>query len=266
MTIDGNYDGKITIQKGQGISQAIRDELGLTQEECNKLGGSIWTKIFQQVETQNKQGQIYKGGSDLKGPTNKNFIVHPDQVIEFSKEIWNNIVQLVNDKLGKNIEKLESAPEVDPNPPSKDLNPPSKDQNPPASDLNPPKTGDEALKREGCFSCVSSGDLKKYTIRVADTDSKITKDITYNSDGSVSKYDVIEYNTDGNLIKWTRYNSDGSVESYSRNEYDDKGNDTKNIYYKPDGSVKFYVINEHDTEGNLIKCTRYNPDGTIDND
>ena len=31
MALDGNYDGMITIRRGQGISQAIRDELGLTQ-------------------------------------------------------------------------------------------------------------------------------------------------------------------------------------------------------------------------------------------
>ena len=78
MAIDGNYDGKIAIQKGQGISQAIRDELGLTQAECNKLGGSIWAMIFEQVEAQNQQGKIYSGGSDLNGAVGKNFVVHSE--------------------------------------------------------------------------------------------------------------------------------------------------------------------------------------------
>lgn len=102
MAGDGMIDGKFTIKRGQGISQAIRDELGLTQEQCNKLGKSVWTQIFAQVEAQNKKGKIYDGGSNGFAGGN-NFVVHPDQVIEFSKEIWGNIVKLVNDKLGTNI-------------------------------------------------------------------------------------------------------------------------------------------------------------------
>lgn len=103
MAGDGRIDGKMVIQRGQGISQAIRDELGLTQEQCNKLGKSVWTKIFEQVEAQNQQGKIYDGGSDAFGKTSENFVVHKGQIIEFSENIWNNIVKLVNDKLSTNI-------------------------------------------------------------------------------------------------------------------------------------------------------------------
>lgn len=107
MAGDGVIDGKFTIKSG-GISQAIRDELGLTQDECNKLGKSVWTQIFEQVKAQDQQSNIYEGGSDAWGNHNENFIVYKDQVIEFSKEIWANIVKLVNDKLDKNIQVSES--------------------------------------------------------------------------------------------------------------------------------------------------------------
>ena len=103
MAGDGVIDGKFTIRSG-GISQAIRDELGLTQDECNKLGKSVWTQIFEQVKAQDQQSNIYEGGSDAWGSPKENFKVYKDQTIEFSKEIWANIVKLVNDKLGKNIQ------------------------------------------------------------------------------------------------------------------------------------------------------------------
>lgn len=103
MAGDGVIDGRFTIKSG-GISQAIRDELGLTQDECNKLGKSIWTKIFEQVKAQDQQSNIYEGGSDAWGSPKENFKVYKDQTIEFSKEIWANIVKLVNDKLDKNIQ------------------------------------------------------------------------------------------------------------------------------------------------------------------
>ena len=109
MSGDGAINGKFTIKSGQGISQAIRDELGLTQEECNKLGKSVWTQIFEQVKAQNEQSKIYDGGSDAWGDFHKNFVVGVNQSIEFSKEIWANIVKLVNDKLGKNIQVAEGG-------------------------------------------------------------------------------------------------------------------------------------------------------------
>ncbi len=45
----------------------------------------------------------------MSGPTNQNYVVHPNQIIEFSKEIWAKIVKLINDKLGTNIEATEGG-------------------------------------------------------------------------------------------------------------------------------------------------------------
>lgn len=100
---DGKIDGKIIIQRNQGISQAIRDELNLTQEQCNSLGKSVWTKIFEQVDEQQKKGDIYEGSNDAFSDSPPNYVVHENQKIEFSADIWENIVKLVNDKLGTTI-------------------------------------------------------------------------------------------------------------------------------------------------------------------
>ncbi|MCM1009789.1 MAG: hypothetical protein NC390_02780 [Fusobacterium sp.] len=117
---DGNNDGKFKIQRGQGISQAIASELGLNSQQCRKLG-SVWNEIFKEVDKQNQQTQIYAGGNNLHGQTNKNYVVHTNQVIEFSKEIWAKIVQLVNEKLGTDIQTGETtAPPAATNPPAAD--------------------------------------------------------------------------------------------------------------------------------------------------
>ena len=112
MVSDGRIDGQFKIDRGQGLSQAIRDELGLTPTDCDKLG-SVWTKIFEQVDEQQKKNidegksKIYSGGNDLSGSSSSNYVVQVDQVVTFSREIWDSIVKLVNDKLGKNIESVE---------------------------------------------------------------------------------------------------------------------------------------------------------------
>ena len=109
MAIDGNYDGEITLKNGMGITQGIRDELGLTKEDCKKMNRSVWTEILDCVVEQNNQNPIYKGGSDINGLNTRNFMVYHGDVIKFSKDIWNKIVQIVNNALGKNIEKLETT-------------------------------------------------------------------------------------------------------------------------------------------------------------
>ena len=113
---DGVNDGRFTIKNG-GLSQAIRDELGLTQADCKKLKLSVWNQIFAEVKADNETqgGKIYSGGSDLTGAVNKNFIVQKDQVIEFSKTTWDNIVRIVNNALGKEIKTpTTEAPEIPP--------------------------------------------------------------------------------------------------------------------------------------------------------
>lgn len=101
MTGDGRIDGKFVVKSS--LTLAISEELGLTQEQKKQLGGSVWSEIMKQVAAQNQQTKIYDGGSDLYGKTNENFVVRKNQEIEFSTEIWGNIVNLVNNKLGTKI-------------------------------------------------------------------------------------------------------------------------------------------------------------------
>ena len=48
-------DGRFIIKSG-GITQGIQKELGLTKEECKKLG-SIWTQIINEFDGKNPAGR-----------------------------------------------------------------------------------------------------------------------------------------------------------------------------------------------------------------
>ena len=263
MAIDGNYDGIITIKKGQGLSQAISKELGLTQEECNKLGLSVWTQIFEQVEAQNNEGQIYRGGNDLKGPTNKNFIVDPDQVIKFSKDIWNKIVDIVNDNLqGKNIAKLGTDPnppvENPPvnNPPNADPNPPVENTNPPANE--PPKVDPNPPVKENPPEADANPPTNEKKPELAGQKVQVGENfVEYDENG----YEVEIYDSKGNMTRAIRRNADGSIKFYDDYEKDDKGNTTRHIGRNADGSIKFYYDIEYDDEGNETKRTKRDADG-----
>lgn len=92
-------DGRFNIERGQGLSQAIIKELGIeaNSDDAKKLN-SVWGKIFNLVEAENNTRQngnkIYSGGSDIKGPTSKNFVMTIGQAVDLSN-IWEQIKTLV---------------------------------------------------------------------------------------------------------------------------------------------------------------------------
>ena len=97
-------DGRFIIKSG-GITQGIQKELGLTKEECKKLG-SIWTQIINEFDGKNN-GQKNMTVTNNRGKSvdsSTNYFVYKNAVIEFSKESWQKIVNLVNKALDKNIE------------------------------------------------------------------------------------------------------------------------------------------------------------------
>ena len=94
---DGIYDGKIRIQKGQGLTQAIAGELGLNEADCKKLG-SVWLEAIELAE----QSGAFKDGSVFS----RNTVLHEGDEFEFDTNVWNQIVDKVNNKLDKNIKKI----------------------------------------------------------------------------------------------------------------------------------------------------------------
>ena len=108
-------DGYFKISQGSCFSKAIVKELGLNPDDTKKMG-SIWSKIFAIAERENM------GNLDL---------VVTGQEFKFSETGWKEIIDLVNEKLGKNIQPASTKSDSDPEPEVK--TPPA----PPAPSVKP---------------------------------------------------------------------------------------------------------------------------------
>lgn len=107
---DGRIDGKFVIQKGNGITQGIANELGLSKQECKQIGGSIWTQVIQ--EFNNSSNMQVQNNNGINPNSDNNFMVHENAVVTLSKECWTKIVTHINNALGKNIQ-VEDAENIE---------------------------------------------------------------------------------------------------------------------------------------------------------
>ena len=107
---DGRIDGHFRIDKG-GITQGIQKELGLSSQECKQLG-SVWTQIINEFDDSNNM-QVSNNKNETPNKSN-NYEVHKDAIVQFSKNCWKRIVDLVNKTLHKNIqiEEVENVEET----------------------------------------------------------------------------------------------------------------------------------------------------------
>lgn len=94
---------ELHIQKNQGITSAIKTELKKQGYDTNKITGSIWSGIMNEVSNQNTQNiqqgkkAIFTGGTNLYGDSHKNFVVK-EGIIELAQNVWNKIISLVTGK------------------------------------------------------------------------------------------------------------------------------------------------------------------------
>lgn len=281
MAIDGNYDGQIRINKKQGITQAIRDELGLSANEAKKLGSSIWKKILEQVDLQNCQDKA-SGQKGLKKSKKKyGYHVTTGQVIKFSAEIWNRIVDIVNKKLNKTIGKLkteqsskgsvaEVKQEVEESSVASSKNDKveqgkdvkelfAKDPNPPKND--DPSAFEEIPKENYRYSLLNQDEKVGYIKKEVDEKGNLVKLVDYNLDGVVEGYDKREYDENNNMTTLISYSPDGQVQSCLLLEYDESGLITKDKYYD---SCDSCLVREFENGKKIIKSyTEKNCNGII---
>lgn len=106
--VDGRIDGHFRIDKG-GITQGIQKELGLSSQECKQLG-SVWTQIINEFDDSNNM-QVSNNKNETPNKNN-NYEVHKDAIVQFSKDCWKRIIDLVNKTLHKNIQ-IEEAENIE---------------------------------------------------------------------------------------------------------------------------------------------------------
>ena len=101
---DIKTDGKFIIENG-GITQGIQKELNLSDEECNQLQkNSVWDEIVKEFNDFNN----VTIESDAKSSDNNSI---QNAVVQFTRESWQRIVNIVNRVLHRNIELEETEEE-----------------------------------------------------------------------------------------------------------------------------------------------------------
>ena len=130
----------ISIQSGQGITQAIKAKIEGSGQKISNNDLSVWQDVMREVKTAQESGsQIYSGGDDVDQLNNKqnwktDFKVAAGQVIQLVENVWNRIVELLTGKkpevaqetpkeppkLEKSEVKLAPEPKID-NPPELDI-------------------------------------------------------------------------------------------------------------------------------------------------
>ncbi len=130
----------ISIQSGQGITQAIKAKIEGSGQKISNNDLSVWQDVMREVKTAQESGsQIYSGGNDVDQLNNKqnwktDFKVAAGQVIQLAENVWNRIVELLTGKkpevtqetpkeppkLEKSEVKLAPEPKID-NPPELDI-------------------------------------------------------------------------------------------------------------------------------------------------
>ena len=118
----------ITIQQGQGITQAIASNLGLSKADCKKIDLSIWQQVMTLVDQNNIQNlnnnrsTLFSGTNNVdkigdKSSYDTNFLVHTGQKIQIEDGIWSKIKQLLTGnaaevKTSENTQQTKNSSDV----------------------------------------------------------------------------------------------------------------------------------------------------------
>ena len=96
MVSDGKIDGTFLVKSQQSFYNAISNELGLTENEMNKLSGSVWDNIYSILNEDENTSQINLDRSET-----------PPVLVTVSKNKFKEIIDLVNKNLNKNIKMYD---------------------------------------------------------------------------------------------------------------------------------------------------------------
>lgn len=111
---------EINVTTGQGITQAIASNLGLSKDDCKKIKLSTWQSVMTLVDEantkriSNNESSIFAGGNDVKGIGDKstwksNFVVHSGQVLHIEDSVFDKIKQLLGAGGAKESEEVSNT-------------------------------------------------------------------------------------------------------------------------------------------------------------
>lgn len=108
---------QINIGQGQGITQAIASHLGMSKDDCKKVGLAQWQQVMTLVDQNNTQNKadskesIFTGGNNVQDLGNKanwktDFVVQQGTV-EIQQSFWDKIVAILKPSAAANTEAAE---------------------------------------------------------------------------------------------------------------------------------------------------------------
>ena len=114
---------QISVSTGQGITQAIASQLGMSKDDCKKVGLDKWQQVMTLVDQNNAQNKanneksIFSGGNNVQNINKKenwktDFVVHPNDTIEIKQSFWDKIVALLRPSAAATPAKTETAEEA----------------------------------------------------------------------------------------------------------------------------------------------------------
>ena len=104
---DGRIDGHFIVNTN--LATSIRNELGLSAEECEQMG-SIWEQVLNEAKNSSNYEVANK---NQKQNQQNNVSIQVGTFIKFTKECWNKIVDMVNSALKLFSDKQIKAEDSD---------------------------------------------------------------------------------------------------------------------------------------------------------
>ena len=265
---DIKTDGKFIIENG-GITQGIQKELNLSDEECNQLQkNSVWDEIVKEFNDFNN----VTIESDAKSSDNNSI---QNAVVQFTRESWQRIVNIVNRVLHRNIELEETEEENEtPNKEKADIEcstpqdepaantpqafPDRKDKIP--ADLTPNDVYLLTMYNDMDFANkkgVKLGD-KYYDFNKNGECERIYRDKpTQNMNGMPNSYTLIVYDENSEVVDIYQFIGQGDI--------DPDGTRTCGIYDKNGKLTSFYVESDFDPVSQEARTRKsYTADGEFE--
>jgi hypothetical protein len=240
----------LTIKKGQGLTYALLDLVKAQKMEISdgKITLAEWNAAIdklaeiQQARRQAGKASIFTGGTD-KNDYQTNFVVHPNQQIEFSAEEMNMLYTAMGVSLASGTaDGTQNQPT---------------EQNQPAE---PEESAAEAQNKRVTEPWHDDGER----ITEYDASGKEIKEIYKDGSGKITNTLEYEYDTSGNEIKAIRKDGSGNVEDTYEYEYNASGNQIKYIHKDGSGNITNTLEYEYDASGNEIKRIYKDGSGNID--
>ncbi len=260
----------ITVKRGQGLTQAL---LQLVQKQNmvmsdGSISASEWNATVDklaEIENNRKsenKASIFSGGTE-KTDWKHNYVVKPEQTIDFTKE---EITQIY-EAMGVSFSTETSTPEAS--------TPETSVPQTSTPEVSTPETSSPATSSPQTTATQTSNPVTS-TPLTGEANAEITKEIKNDNNEKIGSR-VVKYDENGRLTKeidnnvagkvaretWYEYDENGNLSKYIIREYDENEKETNTHWYKPDGTLVKYGVFTYNSEGKDAEDRCYDPQGNL---